>query len=93
VEVQPGTTVMAIAASAMRDPVAFPDPETFDQTRPLSDCFTFGQGLHECLGIAIAYAMVPEMVRQCLLRTDFTAVGELKLERSVPEHYRWKWAI
>ena len=93
VQVRPGTTVMAIAASAMRDPVAFPKPEEFDQRRPLSDCFTFGQGLHECLGIQIAYAMVPEMVRQCLLREEFEPAGDLVLERSVPEHYPWKWKV
>lgn len=93
VQVQPGTTVMAIAASAMRDPEAFPDPEAFDPTRPLSDCFTFGQGLHECLGIAIAREMVPEIVRQCLRRPDFRAEGDVVLERSVPEHFWWRWTV
>lgn len=91
VEVLPGTTVMPIVASAMRDPQVFPNPETFDKDRPLTDCFTFGQGLHECLGIAIATAMVPEIVRQCLLRDDFAPAGELQLERSVPEHYVWRY--
>ncbi|MBO9713073.1 cytochrome P450 [Sphingomonas sp.] len=93
VEVQPGTTVIAVAASAMRDAEAFPDPGSFDTGRALSDCFTFGQGLHECLGIQIAYAMVPEIVRQCLRRPGFAPAGELALERSVPEHYVWRWDV
>jgi cytochrome P450 len=66
--VQPGTTVIALTQAAMRDPAGFPDPDTFDPARDLSDAFTFGQGLHSCLGEHVARAMVPEIARQILLR-------------------------
>lgn len=89
--VQPDTTVMPIVASAMRDATRFPDPDRFDETRPLTDTFTYGQGLHECMGIAIARAMVPEIVRQCLLRPDFAPAADMQIEASVPEHYVWRW--
>ena len=52
--VEPGTTVLAATHSAMFDEAAFPDPERFDEVRAQSDAFTFGQGLHECLGRVIA---------------------------------------
>lgn len=68
--VQPGTTVLAVTHSAMFDPEGFPDPERFDPSRDFSDCFTFGHGHHACLGRHVAGAMVPEVVRQVLLRDD-----------------------
>lgn len=66
--VRTGRTVLAVTHSAMFDPSGFPDPNRFDPGRDLGDAFTFGQGIHECLGRAIAKAMVPEIVRQVLLR-------------------------
>lgn len=67
--VRTGRTVLAVTHSAMFDPAGFTDPNRFDPRRDLGDAFTFGQGIHECLGRAIAKAMVPEIVRQVLLRT------------------------
>jgi cytochrome P450 len=74
-KVSPGMTVLAVTHSAMFDEVAFPDPYTFDATRDLSDAFTFGQGLHQCLGIGIARVMVPEIVRQLLLLPNLRSVS------------------
>jgi cytochrome P450 len=65
-----GKTVIALTKVAMRDPAGFPDPDTFNPDRDLSDSFTFGQGLHSCLGEHIARVMVPEIVRQILLQED-----------------------
>jgi cytochrome P450 len=65
-----GTTVIALTQAAMLDPAGFPDPDSFDPGRDLSDAFTFGQGLHSCLGVHVARAMVPEIIRQILLRDD-----------------------
>lgn len=86
--VKPGTTVLALTHSAMFDDVAFQEPAEFNHARDLSDTFTFGQGLHQCLGIAIARVMIPEIVRQilCLNRLSFSAPPDFA-GGSVPE--RW----
>ncbi len=71
--VKPGTTVLAMTHSAMFDAAGFPDPDGFAPQRDQSDNFTFGQGIHTCLGIAIASVMVPEIVRQIILRPGLSA--------------------
>ncbi|HEY0625857.1 MAG TPA: cytochrome P450 [Allosphingosinicella sp.] len=90
-EVEPGTTVLAVTHSAMFDEAAFPDAERFNPVRSPGDTFTFGYGIHECLGRAVAAAMVPEIVRQCLCRTDFHPESAPIFEGGVPEHYRLAW--
>ncbi|MGC3937327.1 cytochrome P450 [Roseobacter sp. EG26] len=68
--VRKGTTALAVTHSAMFDPSAFSEPEKFDPTRDFSDTYTFGHGMHTCLGRHIAGVMVPEIVRQILRRGD-----------------------
>ena len=65
-EIQPGATVLALTHSGMFDPQGFPEPDRFDVNRDFSDTFTFGQGIHSCLGRHIAGVMVPEIARQIL---------------------------
>lgn len=90
--VRKGRTVLAVTHSAMFDPAAFPDPRRFDPKRDLGDAFTFGQGIHECLGRAVAAAMVPEIVRQVLLRPDLRAEGAPDTEGTkVPQRWRLRW--
>jgi cytochrome P450 len=89
--VKPGTTVLAVTHSAMFDEASFPEPDRFDPARSHADTFTFGQGIHECLGRAVAAAMVPEIVRQCLRREGLKAEGSPQFEGGVPEHYRLTW--
>lgn len=67
-EVAPGTTVLALTHAAMFDAAGFPAPDRFDSARDFSDTFTFGQGMHSCLGRHIAAVMVPEILRQILRR-------------------------
>lgn len=90
-EIQPGTTVLAATHGAMFDETAFANPNSFDPGRTRADEFTFGQGLHECLGYAIGRAMVPEIVRQCLLRPGIRADAPLVYERGVPESFPLSW--
>ncbi|MFD1611149.1 cytochrome P450 [Sphingomonas tabacisoli] len=86
--VRAGRTVLAVTHSAMFDPAAFPDPMRFDPSRDLSDAFTFGQGIHECLGRAIAAAMVPEIVRQLLLTPGLEAESAPDYGGTkVPQHW------
>lgn len=49
--------VMALYASANRDPEAFPDPDAFDIDRDemqLKRHYSFGWGIHHCLGAPLA---------------------------------------
>ena len=63
--VEAGSLVAPGIGSAMFDPGAFPDPDTFQTRRPTAYLHT-GFGPHECLGQYVAYAIIPETVRQLL---------------------------
>jgi hypothetical protein len=49
-----GDAVVSVLASANRDPAAFDDPDVLDITRPSKANFSFGNGLHTCLGTHLA---------------------------------------
>ena len=86
-----GTTVLAVTHSAMFDPKGFSHPDDFDPARGLGNQFTFGLGLHECLGRAIGRVMIPEIVRQAL-RLDGLSVGPVDRNGGpVPEAWQWRW--
>jgi cytochrome P450 len=93
VTVKEGRTVLAVTHSAMFDPVAFPNPLTFDPSRDLGDTFTLGQGIHECLGRAVAAAMLPEIVRQVLLMPGLKPDTPPDYAGTkVPQSWRLRWA-
>jgi cytochrome P450 len=52
--VREGSVVIFLVASGNRDDRRFPDGDTFDIHRDLSRMLTFGQGIHLCLGAALA---------------------------------------
>ena len=75
----------------MFDPCAFANPGNFDPGRDQGNGFTFGRGLHECLGIAIGQVMIPEIVRQSLRLNGLTA-GTIDYKSGpVPEAWQWTW--
>ena len=91
-EIHPGTTVLAITHSAMFDSTAFPHPKEFNPSRPTTNAFHFGQGIHECLGRQIGAQMIPEIVRSVLLQPGVRAVGPVDNKGGpVPEHYLLQW--
>ena len=54
VPVAAGETVTTMSLAANRDPTAFDDPDRFDIRRPGGKLMSFGQGIHYCLGAALA---------------------------------------
>ncbi len=52
--VREGSVVIFLVASANRDDRRFPDGDSFDIHRDLNRMLTFGQGIHLCLGAALA---------------------------------------
>lgn len=92
--IRKGTTVMALTHSAMFDAAAFPEPTKFDPSRPMTNAFHFGQGLHECLGRHIGGQMIPEIVRQVLRLPGIRAEGDIRyLGGPVPADYRLAWDV
>jgi cytochrome P450 len=61
-----GTRIAAGIGSAMFDPGVFPEPDAFRERRRTAYLHT-GFGPHECLGQFVAYAIIPETIRQILL--------------------------
>jgi len=86
-----GTTVLAVTHSAIFDPKAMSNPDNFDPTRGPDNQFTFGYGLHECLGRAIGEVMIPEIVRQSLRLNGLIAGPVDRQGGPVPESWQWQW--
>ncbi len=56
-DLDPGTKIMVLYASANRDPAAFDRPDEFRLDRPWAELrrhYSFGWGVHHCLGAPIA---------------------------------------
>jgi len=51
---KPGTIVLVMIAAADRDPAQFAEPDKFDIMREPNDHLAFGDGIHYCLGAALA---------------------------------------
>jgi cytochrome P450 len=55
VPLRAGTVVLGLLGGANRDPEVFPEPDTFDVTRPnAAEHLSFSSGPHYCLGAALA---------------------------------------
>ena len=92
-EIAAGTNVLLITQSAMFDDYAYENPEEFDPGRNWYHHFNFGFGSHECLGKYVGMVMIPEMVRQVILRRDLKQEGGIDYkEGPFPESYKLNWA-
>ena len=61
-----GDAVLVVLAAANRDPLANPEPSSFDPLRSSREAFTFGAGAHACPGEAVAVAIATAAVHQLL---------------------------
>ncbi len=77
----------------MFDPYAFENPDEFDSDRVWYHHFNFGFGSHECLGKYVGMVLIPEMVRQVVLRREIKSVGKIDYEDGpFPEAYNLEWS-
>ena len=77
VDLPAGTTVMVMNGAANRDPRRFPDPETFDLTRPnVRQHIAFGRGIHTCPGAPLARAEARVAIERLLDRTADIRISE-----------------
>ena len=90
--VQAGTNVLVLTQSAMFDPYAYTDPDEFKPGRNFYHNFNFGFASHDCLGKYVGMEMLPEMVRQVILRTDIKADGPIDYKDGpFPEELNLSW--
>ncbi|ASF48272.1 cytochrome P450 [Methylovulum psychrotolerans] len=88
----PGTYVLTLTQSAMFDPLIFANPDDFVPERNWYHYFHFGFGSHECLGKYVGMVMIPEMVRQVLLKPGIRALGRIDYKDGpFPEQYELAW--
>lgn len=98
-EIAAGSIVRLLIHSAMFDPYAYDQPDEFDPNRTAYHNFVFGYGEHECLGKYVGMEMIPEMVRQVVLRDDLHAEGSISYVNPLfpgrqgpfPEAYSVAW--
>jgi cytochrome P450 len=91
-EVKAGTIVLALTQSAMFDESSFEKPDAFIPGRSWYQYFHLGFGTHECLGKYVAMVLIPETVRQILIRPGLSASGPIDYKSGpFPEHYELSW--
>ena len=79
-----GSLVYVGLASANRDPAAFPDPDRFDIGRQPNRHIAFGDGLHFCLGSALA-----RMEGQICIAALVRRFAQIELA-TAPAGLKWK---
>ena len=87
-----GTNVLTLTQSAMFDTYAYDNPDEFNAYRNWYHNFNYGFASHNCLGKYVGMAMIPEMVRQVVLRTDIRATSPMNYKNGpFPEEYNLSW--
>src|SRR5690242_3394248 len=89
-----GTYVLPVTLSATFDERAFDSPDEFIPGRNWYNYCHFGFGSHECLGRYVAGVMIPEMVRQVLMRKNVAAKAPIDYKSGpFPEQYDLSWTV
>ena len=87
-----GANVLVLTQSAMFDPYAYKDPETFNPDRNWYHNFNFGFASHDCLGKHVGMVMIPEMVRQVMRRPKIKNDGPIDYKNGpFPEELNLSW--
>jgi cytochrome P450 len=87
-----GTNVLTLTQSAMFDERAYDRADEFIPARNWYNHFVFGYGSHECLGKYIGMVMIPEMVRQMLLRNGLRQDAPIDYKgEHLPQEYHLAW--
>ncbi len=85
VKIAAGQSITPTLAAANHDPAAHPDPHRFDITRKDVDHYSFGGGVHYCLGAPLARAEAQIAVGTLVSRFPAIRPGETPIEwRRVP---------
>jgi len=98
--IKKGTIVRLLIHSAMFDTYAYDDPDEFRPGRNIYHNFVFGYGPHQCLGKYVGIEMIPEMVRQAVLRDNLESLGDISYRSELfpdrdgpfPEKFELKWS-
>lgn len=91
--IKAGTYILPVTQAAMFDTKSFENPDEFIPGRNWYHYFHFGFGSHECLGRYIGMVMIPEMVRQALLRPGLKANGGIDYQGGhLPQRYDLCWS-
>lgn len=81
-----GSRVLAMYASANRDPRKYDDPDRFDVTRDVHDHLGFGQGVHMCMGMHLARLEITcliEALRRRVKRIHLAGTPEVAMNNSI----------
>ena len=76
-----GFPVLLLTGAATRDPRAFENPDQFDISRPRSVGIAFGNGVHICLGAALARLESRIALEELATRWDRLEVDKAGLKR------------
>lgn len=76
-----GNQVLVLYGSANHDESVFPEPEVLDFERPVRSHWSFGSGIHFCLGNAVAGLEVRVALEELLARILQYAVDEASVVR------------
>jgi cytochrome P450 PksS len=79
-----GGVALGVIGSANRDETVFENPDTLDIERENNRHLSFGQGIHYCLGAALA-----RLEAQIAINTLLDRMPDLRLKGS-PESLRWR---
>jgi len=79
-----GEMALGVIGSANRDETVFENPDTLDIAREPNKHLSFGQGIHYCLGAALA-----RLEAQIAINTLLERMPKLRMKGS-PESLRWR---